>query len=361
MTPLNIPFKQSFKHASAERHMTQSVWVEAASATGHRGYGEGCPRDYVTGETTASALTFFRTIHDAVSAIEGLDELRDWVTNHSAQIDTHPAAWCAVELALLDVIAKERGESVETLLSLPSIAGPFHYTAVLGAEKPEIFEQQLTRYLKIGFRDFKVKLAGDPAADQGRLSAVKARGSTIRSLRLDANNLWADSASARDYLRSLDHSAFAIEEPLSVGDFHGLRQIAVATGLRIILDESFLRLSQFKNLTPDVSPWIINLRISKMGGLIRSLAAAGQATRSNIPLIVGCQVGETSFLTRAALTLVQSMNAENVIGQEGAFGTHLLARDVVESPLMFGACGSLDVTPYGFADGLGFGLNPTSG
>jgi L-alanine-DL-glutamate epimerase-like enolase superfamily enzyme len=358
MAPLNIPFKQSFKHASAERHVTQSVWVQAGSTARLRGYGEGCPREYVTGETIDSALTFFRSIHDAVSAIDGLDELRAWVVSHSAEIDVHPAAWCAIELALLDVMARERAQSVEAMLSLPVIAGPFRYTAVLGAEKLEIFQQQLARYLQMGFRDFKVKLSGDVAADQARLSAVRAMGAAIGSLRLDANNLWSNSVRARDFLSPLEHAAFAIEEPLSVGDFAGLREIAAATQLRIILDESFLRLGQFEAIAADPSLWIINLRISKMGGLLRSLAIADEAARLGIPLVIGCQVGETSLLTRAALTVVQSIKDGHILGQEGAFGTHLLAKDVVEPPLMFGAGGLLDVTPYRFDDAFGFGLNP---
>jgi len=31
---LRIPFKAAFRHASAERAVTSSVWIEAVSATG---------------------------------------------------------------------------------------------------------------------------------------------------------------------------------------------------------------------------------------------------------------------------------------------------------------------------------------
>jgi len=40
-----------------------------------------------------------------------------------------------------------------------------------------------------------------------------------------------------------------------------------------------------------------------MGGILRSLAIAEQAKQIGIPIIIGAQVGETSILTRAALTL----------------------------------------------------------
>ena len=41
---LAIPFKEAFKHAAAERHSTQSLWVRAREAGGETGFGEGCPR-----------------------------------------------------------------------------------------------------------------------------------------------------------------------------------------------------------------------------------------------------------------------------------------------------------------------------
>ena len=71
-------------------------------------------------------------------------------------------------------------------------------------------------------------------------------------------------------------------------------------------------------------------------------------------VIVGAHVGETSLLTRAGMT-VSNGARDLLVAQEGAFGTHLLARDVVEPPLMFGPGGVLDV------DGLGIGRAPGLG
>ena len=41
---------------------------------------------------------------------------------------------------------------------------------------------------------------------------------------------------------------FAVEEPIRANDYPGMRRVAAATGLKIILDESFLRLDQLENL-----------------------------------------------------------------------------------------------------------------
>ena len=72
-------------------------------------------------------------------------------------------------------------------------------------------------------------------------------------------------------------------------------------------------------------------------------------------MIVGAHVGETSLLTRAALSVANAYR-DILVAQEGAFGTHLLEHDVVDPPLMFGAGGVLDAAQL--PTGPGFGLKP---
>ena len=96
-----------------------------------------------------------------------------------------------------------------------------------------------------------------------------------------------------------------------------------------------------------------------MGGLLRSLAVARAARDARVGLIVGAQVGETSVLTRAALTVAHA-SRDILVAQEGAFGTLLLERDVCDPPLMFGAGGVLDVSTYPSLEAPGFGLAVSS-
>jgi len=57
---IEIPFKVNFKHALANRVKTESILVIAESSNGNIGYGEGCPRSYVTNESVDTALNFIR-------------------------------------------------------------------------------------------------------------------------------------------------------------------------------------------------------------------------------------------------------------------------------------------------------------
>jgi L-alanine-DL-glutamate epimerase-like enolase superfamily enzyme len=354
---LHIPFKVAFGHASANRAATQTIWVTAHAQGGSVGIGEGCPREYVTGESLATARAFIAagsqewraSIHDTAT-------LSRWVTAHRADIDRHPSAWAAVELALLDLIGQTEGRTVESVLGLPNIAGSFRYTAVLGDAAPHAFAAQLAAYLRAGFRDFKIKLAGDLARDSAKVQLLRAAGLSPHAVRADANNLWSDADQAIAHVDALGFRFWALEEPLRAGDYAGMRQVSAALGVKIILDESLVRADQLDALDDDVARWIANVRVSKMGGLLRSLRFAGEAHRRGLPMIVGAHVGETSVLTRAGLTLANAMR-DCVVAHEGAFGTHLLAHDVIECPIMFGRNGVLDTTACGTGIGPGLGLS----
>ncbi|MDH3770310.1 MAG: hypothetical protein OET79_04890, partial [Nitrospirota bacterium] len=215
--------------------------------------------------------------------------------------------------------------------------------------------KQAQQFSALKFCDFKVKVTGNHENDRQKLEFLKHLPIKNLRIRLDANNLWKTAAEAVTYLKNLQHPFMAIEEPLQVGDYDGCRQISQQLGLPIILDESFLRSDQFGCLQADPQSWIINIRISKMGGVLRSLAVAEQARVAGIPIIIGAQVGETSILTRAALT-VANQYRDNLLAQEGAFGTYLLEHDITDPSLMFGRSGTLDPQTLSGQPGLGLTL-----
>ncbi len=339
---VEIPFKVSFKHSSATRSTTQSIWVEATSDKGIIGCGEGCPREYVTNESLASAQHFFSAINSDITAhVHDLEGVKAWSLSNKEKIDKNPAAWCAIELALLDLFAKGEECSIESLLGLPEINSPFQYSAVLGDSDVASFEKQLSQYIAMGFVDLKIKISGDLEKDLPKFDLLRKLENEKLRVRLDANNLWKDSDEAIKYLSSIKYPIFAIEEPVQSGQYAALKKIGETLNIKIILDESFLKTEDFQHIDSSASDWIINLRVSKMGGLLRSLHIADKARQLGISVIIGAQVGETSLLTRSALTIANAYR-DILIAQEGAFGTLLLQSDICEPPLMFGKNGLLE-------------------
>ncbi len=358
----DTPLRVSFGHASAVRNKTQTVLVLARPDTpafdpSAVGIGESCPREYVTGETSGSVLEFVARHREGLqSQVDSLTDLQDWMTAHKGEIDKNPAAFAAMEGALLDFFAKRDGISLEALLDLPPLGGSFAYSAVLGDSRPWKFWLQALIYRGFGFADFKVKISGDMGRDRAKFSIFRFFGKFGQiNLRADANNLWADPQSCIRYMEELGTSFWAMEEPVAAGRIAEHRQIAEALDVKVILDESLLRIEHLNELEASEGLFVANIRVSKNGGLLRSLAIAAKATDLGIPLIFGAHVGETSVLTRAGLALAGSFRSQT-IAQEGGFGRLLVRQDAVVPSLRFGYGGVLRPKGYPVRPHWGNGL-----
>jgi len=349
--PIELPLKTTVRHASASRKKSESIWVQARKGK-LTGYGEGCPRDYVAGDDLASSLTWVDQVFgQGPCPIRTYEELVRWVAEEKHLIDTYPSAWCAVEMALLDLFAREQSLSVDALLGLPETRRHSRYSAVLGNDKPWKFKGQTDLYLIKGMTDFKVKLCGNMAKDQEKLTSLSALAKEHRAegirVRLDANNLWQeDLAGSVAYIKELKGDFFAIEEPLRAGEAKALSQFSLETGLPVILDESLCTASDLEQYRDLPGRFIANIKISRVGGLIRARTLMGTIQAMGWDIIIGCHVGETSLLTRCGL-IAASMAGESLIAHEGAFGNYLLDREPASPMLTFSRQGILNLQlPY---------------
>jgi len=351
-------FRFRFKHASADRVLAENVIVEVRDKHGIQGYGEGCPRAYVTGESTPGAIDFLA--QHAEHIVRGAPTLRafdDWIKSNGRQIDSHPAAFCALEIALIDLFARRAGQPAELLLGLPPLSGTVNYSGIIGDGSPRKTALYSMVYRALGLGDFKVKLGRDPAIDRRRFAALPARA----RIRVDANNLFHDPSECMRHIRAIKSAVWAVEEPLAVGDFENMREVASELGCRIILDESLTRIEQLESIESDPATWILNLRVSKCGGIIRTKALVRAAEALGVGVIIGAHVGETSLLTRAALCAGQAL-AKPPLAREGAFGDVLLASDLTEPSIKFGRRGALSLGEkiYGCSPGLGLKVRSDS-
>ena len=65
-----LPLKKKIRHASHERSASDSLVARVTLGDGSVGFGEGVPRDYVTGETIATAF-------DALTALDAARQIGD--------------------------------------------------------------------------------------------------------------------------------------------------------------------------------------------------------------------------------------------------------------------------------------------
>ena len=350
--PLRLTLKTTIRHAAATRNEGESIWVQAQRHE-HAGYGEGCPRDYVAGDDLASSLKWVEeNFSEGGADFSTLDDVAQWVSFHEKIIDQYPSAWCAVEMAVLDLLAREKGCSVEALLGVTEAMRFGRYTAVLGDSKSWQYATWADQYLTRGIADFKIKLSGNLEKDTQKIDFLEAlsiqhHAPTLR-IRLDANNLWkkhCDEAIA--FTQALGCGRiFAVEEPVQARHVEDISRFSTVTGLPVILDESLCTLDHLRSFQNVPGHFIANIKISRVGGLVRALRMIAEVKKLGWPIIVGCHVGETSLLTRAAL-VASAAAGENLVAHEGAFGDYLVEREPVQPTLKFGRGGHLDLRlPY---------------
>ncbi len=361
--PLKVHLKTKFRHPAAERTDGESLWVRAWRK-GISGFGEGCPRTYVAGDDLASSLAMIQ--ERFVSGKEAFSCFEDMTAFASANqdlIDRFPSAWCALEMALLDLFARERSMSVEALLGMDRISRKARYSAVLGDDRTWRYTYLTDQYMVRNMTDFKVKVNGHPEKDRKKLAIIarlaKDHGLDDLRIRLDANNLWAGKVDAAiDHIRSLEGPFFAVEEPVDAGDAESMGRVSRETGLAVILDESLLTEKDLERFDTVDGTFIANVKISRVGGILRALSLIRALRKRNMKIIIGCHVGETSLLTRAAM-IAAAAAGDHLLAQEGAFGDYLVEWEPVSPMLRFGHGGILDLdTVYHYKTVMGLALVP---
>jgi len=362
--PLKLKLKSTIRHAGATRKEGESVWVKA-ERNGICGFGEGCPRSYVAGDDLdQSVLWVQENFMAGKECFSTFEDVKNWIAANDKIIDRYPSAWCAIETALLDLLAQEKNCSIELLLGLKSRHNCGRYTAVLGDDERWKFIHLADQYLVRGFSDFKIKINGNLKEDQDKLKTLQDlcrehKSEEVR-IRIDANNLWNGfPEKAIAHIQALGGPVFAVEEPVGPRNVEDICSVSAATGLPIILDEGLCTsedLTLYKNLP---FKFIANIKISRIGGLVRTLGLIEKLKALGWPIIVGCHVGETSLLTRAAL-MAGNAAGDSLIAQEGAFGDYLVEREPVHPILKFGRNGILDLSrPYYLKTDQGLQVIPT--
>jgi len=363
--PLRLNLKTTFRHAAATRNEGESIWVRV-ERDGKVGYGEGCPRIYVTGDNINSSITWIKkNFSSGKIAFGTMTELKQWSEDNEKEIDNYPSAWCAMEMAMLDLLSREKGCTVEKLLGLDDGKLLGRYTAVLGNNKKNTYTMQVGKYLNRGISDFKIKLSGNLENDIEKLNIIEELSMqhlvTPIRMRVDANNLWKDQCEeAINYTIKLGtERVFAVEEPVRARNAEDMSKFSIATGLHVIMDEGLCTIGDLSLYRNIAGKFIANIKVSKVGGLIRALKMIEKLKRLQWPIIIGCHVGETSLLTRAAL-VVSGAAGDSLIAHEGAFGDYLVEREPVSPILKFGHQGLLDLnSPYHVETEQGLTVIPT--
>jgi len=354
---VDLPFRLTFKHAAAARSSSSSVFIRCTTESGAVGYGESLPREYVTGESQQSTHEFLRDellprllnrsfsdyeqVRSFLSQCDGKAPA-EWGYEQRAQT----AAWCAIDLALLDAY----GHVFEQAVFDSDVARPdptYRYSAVISASGGLPLFKTLLKLRLFGIRQVKVKLGG--GIDLGAIRTISWALGRDSDVRIDLNMLWSEKEALELMSDYAEAGVQSFEQPLPAEQLQEMATLVEKTGLFVMADESLNDASSLERLIAAKACNAVNVRVSKCGGLMAAIARCKMAQDAGLMLQVGCQVGESSLLSAAQLYLMTQIAGIRYL--EGCFSTLLLQKDPAEPPLKFGHGGLPPELPRG--NGLG--------
>jgi L-Ala-D/L-Glu epimerase / N-acetyl-D-glutamate racemase len=280
------------------------VVVRVTTDAGVEGFGEGALRPYATGESVEGSMDHLAGVLWPAVAGRDLPPLRAeadlaavdaLIPDRAAPgVPAPHASRAALELAIVDAILRAQGCSVGMIL--PPRRRRVRYGGVLPAV-PAPHARRLARQMPlIGLTQIKVKIGAED--DVARVRAVRAVVGAGVSLRVDANGAWtpADAVARLDALAPWDIAA--AEQRLPRDDVAAWARLRLSP-IPLVGDESVVTRADLEALIAAEAADCVNVRVTKCGGLARSLAIARRAAAAGLGVQVGSQVGETAILSAA--------------------------------------------------------------
>jgi muconate cycloisomerase len=355
---VRLPFRFSFGHALASRSDSYNVitQVEVLTDDGERiyGFGECVPRDYVTGETVLSVLgrvqevwaphfegRYFSSAEELILCLnQAFDEVNLTSKNSGG------AAFCTVELALLDALGKVLRKPLYQFLPLvSSLVSPslrlqsevsnekkvlqpavVNYGGVVPFASPFMLSLLVDFYKYYGFSTIKLKVGASLDKACQALALLRARLGEKTILRVDANCAWSYDEARWSLAAMRPYNVASVEQPFVVQELDLAARLVPVVPETIVADESLTTLSQASSLIARGACGAFNIRISKVGGIIAALRMIDLAQSAGMECHLGAQVGESGILASAQRHLASVF--DGFVNVEGAMNHFLLKEDL---------------------------------
>ncbi|MCX6597317.1 MAG: mandelate racemase/muconate lactonizing enzyme family protein [Acidobacteria bacterium] len=243
-----------------------STVVEIETDAGITGYGEVCPLGpaylpaYAAGARTGIA--------EIAPHLLGLDPTQLSVINQ--QMDRamrgHPYVKSALDMACWDILGKASGQSVAVLLG-GRFGEDFALYRAISQDSPQAMAEMVHLYRSQGYTKFQLKVGGNPDVDIERIRQAAAVLSSGEVLVADANTGWTQHQAMRVATAVRDVDVY-IEQPCR--HYEECLAIRQHTDRPMVLDESIDDVLLVLRGYHDQAMDVINLKISKVGGLTKA-------------------------------------------------------------------------------------------
>lgn len=246
-----------------------STVVEVVTDSGITGYGEVCPLGPYYLPSYAAGVR--AGLKELIPHILGENPLELGRLNYHMDyhLKGHPYVKSGVDVACWDILGKFSKLPLCTLLG-GRYGESFDLYRAISQRPPAEMVENVLKYREEGYRRFQLKLGGDPDVDIERIKQIRAALQPGDVLVCDANTGWLQHQAKRVAAAVSDLDVY-IEQPcVTYEECLGVRR---HSNRPFILDENVDDIKMLLKVANDNAADVINLKISKMGGLTKTKQA----------------------------------------------------------------------------------------
>lgn len=246
-----------------------STIVGVETEEGLVGYGEVCPLGPFYLPAYAEGVR--AGIRELGPHLLGMDPRELGVLNRymDAALKGHPYVKSGIDIACWDLLGKSCNLPVVSLMG-GRFGEQVQLYRAISQESPEAMAAKVNGYREEGYTRFQLKVGGDPDTDIERIHAVRKMLRPTDRLVADANTGWTQHEAVR-VVRAVKDVDVYIEQPCLT--YHECLAVRRSTDHPFILDESIDSLEMLLQGKSDLAMDLVNLKISKLGGLTKTKQA----------------------------------------------------------------------------------------
>jgi O-succinylbenzoate synthase len=324
---VRLPLVHEFRTSSHRKALLDHILVELEDASGAVGWGEiaSTSHPYYAPETVETCWHIAE--HYLLPTVLGAKwERPEQVPELWAKVRGNQFAKAGVDVAAWVLWSAVRG------VSLASALGGTRTSVVAGVSlgiEPTIDDllAEVDRQVVAGYPRVKLKIA--PGWDVTPVRQVRAAYPEL-DLQVDANGIYSEEH--LDALRALDEFGLTmIEQPFAPRNLLAHARLQKLVSTPICLDESVETLDDLETALSVEALRVLNIKVSRMGGLTAARAAHDRAQQVGIPVWCG---GMHEFgIGRAANIALSSLPGFTLPSDVSASAKYY-AQDVITPPVV---------------------------
>jgi L-Ala-D/L-Glu epimerase len=207
-----------------------------------------------------------------------------------------------VQMALLDLVARHRGQPAYQLLGTLQ-RETVELTRIVPLKQPDKMAAAAAELTAVGYRHLKIKLDNNDAdLDVARVAAIRDAVGPAVGLTIDANQSYPPEGAIEIANRLERYHIDVFEQPSPADDIAGLAIISRHSPIPVEADESATSLERIRLLIEAGAAHGVSIKIPKLGGIDNALSAIRMCSEAGLHVRMGAHVG-SQLLNAAAMHL----------------------------------------------------------